>query len=195
VTDLKTDRLILRGWRDADLPAFAAMNDDPVVMEYMPKRLSYEESRQRGEQLRDKLVPPGLRHWIIEAPGVASLVGIIGLGHPPFEAAFTPCVEIGWRLARPYWGAGYATEAARGVMRHGFGTCALEEIVAFTTRSNSRSRTLMERLGMRRDEASDFDHPNLPADSPIRPHVLYRITKAQFEEASRAAAARQSRVG
>jgi RimJ/RimL family protein N-acetyltransferase len=177
VTQLATERLCLRAWRAADLPAHAALSADPRVMEFMPKRLSWAESEARAERIRDYHVEPGCRFWVVEAPGVASFVGLIGLSIPPFEAAFTPCVEIGWHLAAEYWGRGYATEAARRVLTYGFDRCDLTEIVAFTTVANRRSRALMERLGMRRDPEGDFEYPNLPEGHPLRPHVLYSLSR------------------
>jgi RimJ/RimL family protein N-acetyltransferase len=175
VTDLTTERLRLRAWRDSDLPAFAALGADPRVMEFMPKRLTWAESKAYAARIRDHHLEPGYRHWVVEAPGVASFVGLINLSTPPFEAAFTPCVEIGWRFAAECWGRGYATEAARRVLAYGFEDCDLPEIVALTTTANRRSRALMERLGMRRDPADDFEHPSLPQRHPLRPHVLYRL--------------------
>jgi RimJ/RimL family protein N-acetyltransferase len=178
LTELTTARLRLRAWRDADLPAFAALSADPRVMEFMPKRLSFAECAAAAVRLRDYQQAPGYRHWVVEAPGVAPLIGLVSLKPPPFEAAFTPCVEIGWRLAAAWWGQGYATEAARRLLQHGFATCGLAEIVAFTTVANQRSRALMERLGMRRDPEDDFEHPNLPEGHPLRPHVLYRLSRS-----------------
>jgi RimJ/RimL family protein N-acetyltransferase len=175
VTELTTERLRLRAWRDSDLPALAAFSADPRVMQFMPKRLTLDECKALAERLRDYYVEPGFRHWVVEVPGVAPCIGLIGLKPPPFAAAFTPCVEIGWRLAAEHWGRGYATEAARRVLAYGFEVCGLSEIVAFTTTANLRSRALMERLGMRRDPADDFEHPHLPQGHPLRPHVLYRL--------------------
>ncbi len=111
-----------------------------------------------------------------KCPALRTFIGFIGLSIPRFEAHFTPCVEIGWRLARAHWGRGYATEGARRVLAHGFGTLQLPEIVSFTTRDNQRSRAVMERIGMRRDPADDFDHPGLSPDHRLREHVLYRAS-------------------
>jgi RimJ/RimL family protein N-acetyltransferase len=177
VTPLTTKRLRLRAWRESDLPAFAALSADPRVMEFLPKRLSIAECEASALRFRDYYLAPGFRHWVVEASGVASFIGLVSLKPPPFEAAFTPCVEIGWRLAAAYWGQGYATEAAGRVIAHGFTTCRLAEIVAFTTVANQRSRALMERLGMTRDPADDFAHPHLPEGHPLRPHVLYRLRR------------------
>lgn len=177
MTELATERLLLRNWRDADLPAFAALNADPRVMEFLPKPLSFAESQAYAVRVRDYHLPPGLRFWVVEAPGVAPLIGLLNLTMPRFEAPFMPCVEIGWRLVAEHWGRGYATEAARRVVAYGFATCGLEAIVAFTTIANRRSRALMARLGMSRDPADDFDHPQLPEGHPLRPHVLYRLPR------------------
>ena len=118
--------------------------------------------------------------WAIEVPGVAPFVGFAGLAIARFNAHFTPCVEIGWRLAFDHWGHGYATEAARLVLGYGFGPLALPQIVSFTTVTNYRSRAVMERLRMRRDPADDFDYPSLPANHPLRRHVLYRLASDAY---------------
>ena len=99
---------------------------------------------------------------------------------PSFSAAFTPCVEVGWRLAAEHWGRGYAAEAAAAALTHGFETRGLDEIVSFTSVGHSRSRRVMEKLGMSHDPADDFDHPNLPLDHPINRHVLYRLTAKRW---------------
>jgi len=125
----------------------------------------------------------GFGLWAIEIPGVASFVGFAGLAVPGFSAHFTPCVEVGWRLAVEHWGRGYATEAAQLALAYGFGTLALSEIVSFTSAMNHRSRGVMERLGMHRDPADDFDYPTLPAGHPLRPHVLYRLERAEWQAA------------
>jgi ribosomal-protein-alanine N-acetyltransferase len=120
----------------------------------------------------------GFGWWALEIPGGAPFIGFVGLSIPRFNAHFTPCVEIGWRLAHAAWGKGYATEAARAALAHGFDVLKLEEIVSFTTTANLRSRNVMEKIGMRRDPADDFDHPSIAAGHPQRPHVLYRKTRA-----------------
>lgn len=121
----------------------------------------------------------GFGLWALEVPGVSPFAGFVGLSVPRFEAHFTPAVEIGWRLAAEYWGRGYATEGARAVLAYGFETLRLDEIVAFTTSTNPASQRVTEKIGMRRDEADDFDHPLLPAESPLRPHVLYRCRQPE----------------
>ena len=175
MTALATDRLLLRQWRDADREPFAAMNADPEVMRYFPKLLTREESDALIDNQGLVLDLRGWGLWAVEVVGGAPFVGFVGLAEPQFDAHFTPCVEVGWRLAREHWGRGYATEAARAVLAVGFDELGLDEIVALTTSANARSRRVMERLGMTHDPADDFEHPVLPEGHPIRPHVLYRL--------------------
>lgn len=112
--------------------------------------------------------------WAIEVPGVTELAGFVGLSVPDFVAHFTPCVEIGWRLAVQHWGKGYATEGALAVLDYAFTSLQLREVVSFATKENMASRRVMEKIGMIHDEGGDFVHPNLPEGHPLRPHVLYR---------------------
>jgi RimJ/RimL family protein N-acetyltransferase len=177
---LATPRLRLRPWRGDDLPALAAMNADPVVMRHFPSTLDRAGSDALAGRIRAHFARHGFGMWAVEAPGVAAFVGLVGLAVPGFRAHFTPCVEVGWRLARGHWGRGYATEAARAALAFGFGRAGLDEIVAFTVPANVRSRRVMERLGMRRSPADDFDHPALPEESPLRRHVLYRLSRADW---------------
>lgn len=174
MVELRTERLLLRGWRDSDLDPFAALNADAETMRFFPAPLTRKESDALAERWRSGLEAEGWGLWAVEAPGTADFVGCVGLARPSFEAHFTPAVEVGWRLARSHWGKGYATEAARAALAHGFGALGLEEIVSFTSRRNEPSIRVMERIGMTRDPADDFDHPRLPAGHPLRPHVLYR---------------------
>jgi RimJ/RimL family protein N-acetyltransferase len=178
---LTTARLRLRQWREEDLAPFAALNADPQVMEFFPKALTRAESDAVAGRIREHFARHGFGFWAVEAPGVADLVGFVGLAVPSFEAHFTPCVEMGWRLAREYWGRGYATEAAMAALAFGFETLALKEIVAFTVPANIPSRRVMGRLGMRRTLADDFDHPAIPEGHPLRPHVLYRLRRSEWQ--------------
>jgi RimJ/RimL family protein N-acetyltransferase len=171
---LTTERLVLRLWRDADRPPFAALNADPAVMEHFPGTLERAESDAFADGIMRHFERHGFGLWAVEVPGQAPFVGFVGLSVPRFDAHFTPAVEIGWRLAGPAWDHGYATEAAGAALEFGYEQAGLEEVVSFTAVGNARSRAVMERLGMTRDPAEDFDHPSLPADSPIRRHVLYR---------------------
>ena len=175
---LKTPRLLLRLWRDEDLPALAAMNSDPRVMEYFPKTLDRPESDAMAARYRDHFARLGFGFWVVEIPGIADFIGFVGLAVPTFETHFTPCVEIGWRLIPEYWGSGYATEAALASLDFGFRQLGLDEIVSFTAQSNLRSRRVMERIGMSRTPADDFDHPSIPEGHPLRRHVLYRARRS-----------------
>jgi RimJ/RimL family protein N-acetyltransferase len=175
VTELRTDRLLLRQWRDDDLEAFAELNSDPEVIRHFPRGLSRAESDTLADRQRTLIAERGWGLWAVEAP--EGFIGFVGLSEPRFEAHFTPAVEVGWRLAKRGWRKGYATEAARSVVAFGFDELALEEIVSFTFAGNERSRGVMERLGMTHDPADDFDHPLLPARDPLRHHVLYRLRR------------------
>lgn len=181
IPTLKTARLCLREWREDDLAPFAALNADPRVMEFMPKVLSRAESDAVAGRIREHFVRHGFGLWAVEVAGVADLIGFVGLRIPAFEAAFTPCVEIGWRLACEYWGHGYATEAARAALQFAFESLGLAEVVSFTVPANARSRRVMERLGMTRFPAEDFDHPMLAEGHPLRRHVLYRFPRRAWK--------------
>jgi len=176
---LRTRRLLLRGWRAGDLAPFAALNADPEVMRHFPAALTRAQSDALAGRLQERLARDGFGFWAVEVvvpDGPASgFIGFVGLNRPTFTAAFTPCIEIGWRLARPAWGAGYASEAARAALSFAFRELALAEVVSFTATGNLRSRAVMERLGMTRDPAEDFDHPDLPPGQPLSRHVLYRL--------------------
>ncbi len=174
-TSLRTERLVLRPWRDEDLEPFAAMGQDPEVMAHFPGLIDRARAEAILLRFRAHFAKHGWGIFALEAPGVAPFLGFVGLQWVPFEAPFTPAVEIGWRLARAHWGNGYATEAARAALDFGFDELSLEEIVAMTVRANVRSWRVMERIGMMRDEGGDFDHPNVPEGHPLRRHILYRM--------------------
>ncbi|KAB2837494.1 GNAT family N-acetyltransferase [bacterium] len=172
---LETPRLRLRPWKDSDLEPFARLNADPRVMEFFPKTLSREESDALAATIRERFQAWGYGFWAAEMKANGAFIGFIGISHPAFQAPFTPCTEIGWRLDRAYWGQGLATEGARAAASFAFEHLRLPELVSFTVPANLRSRAVMERLGMRRDSAEDFDHPGLPEGHPLRRHVLYRL--------------------
>ncbi len=174
---------MLRGWRDDDLDPFAALNADPEVMEFMPRLLTRSDCEGIIGRMLEHFDRHGFGWWAVEVPGTASLIGCVGIAVPRFEAHFTPCVEVGWRLARAHWGQGYATEAARAAIAFGFDQAGLDEIVSLTAVVNQRSQAVMRRLGMTRDPAEDFDHPTLPKDHRLCRHVLYRISPDEFRAA------------
>jgi RimJ/RimL family protein N-acetyltransferase len=172
---LRTERLLLRGWSPEDRDPFAALNADPRVMEFIGPAMARERSDLFADRIEARLAEHGFGLWAVEVPGVAPFVGYVGIAIPSLEAPFMPAIEIGWRLDAAFWGNGYASEAARAALAFAFGTLGLDEIVAFTNVGNVRSRRVMERIGMTYDPESDFEHPSVPAGSPLRPHVLYRI--------------------
>lgn len=174
---LHTERLCLRDWRDSDLAAFAELNADPEVMSYLPAVLSPIESDAFAKRIRRESSDREFGLWAVEISGGASFIGFVGLAVPRFQAHFTPCVEIGWRLARAYWGLGYASEAAEAALGHGFDVLSLAEIVSFTVPENRRSRRVMEKLGMQHVDSDDFEHPGMQPGHPLRSHVLYRLTR------------------
>lgn len=182
---LETDRLLLRPWRPDDLDRLAVMNADPEVMRHFPACLNRDESAAMMARNQAHFERYGFGWWVVEIKGLAAFAGFAGLFAPRFHAHFTPCIEVGWRLARPAWGKGYATEAGRVCLAFAFDNLALDEVVSFTTVGNDRSRKVMERLGMARRPADDFGHPRLPFDHPQRPHVLYRLPRQTLRPAGK----------
>jgi RimJ/RimL family protein N-acetyltransferase len=153
------------------------MNADPRVMEHFPALMTAAESDAAVARIEAHFEKHGFGLWAVEIVGEAPFAGFVGLSIPRFEAAFTPCVEIGWRLAAEYWGRGLATEGARAVLDFGFQQLQLNEIVSYTVPANLRSRRVMEKIGMTHDAAGDFDHPLLPAGHALSRHVLYRLAR------------------
>ena len=181
---MRTDRLILRRWRDADAAPFAALNADPQVMEHFPATLTRAESDELVAAIESRFDRHGFGLWALEIAATGEFIGFAGLNVPsfdvpPFARGTGPPVEVGWRLARPAWGHGYATEAARAALAYGFEVAGLPEIISFTSATNVRSQAVMRRIGMTHDPADDFDHPDLPVDSPLRRHVLWRISATE----------------
>ena len=169
---LRTPRLVLREWRDEDAEAFAAMSADPGLTEFLlpPDPEWVTRVRRRWDE-------QGFGQFVVELPGEAPFIGVVGLGDLHAAVPAAPAIEAAWRLARPYWGKGYALEAARAAVEDGLYRLGLKEIVAITVIDNRRSRRVMEGLGMTHDPAEDFDfqHPRLPPGHPLRRHVLYRL--------------------
>ena len=157
--DSCTSRLVLRQWREQDRAPFAKLNADPLVMEHFPASLNREQSDALMDRTSEQLSRDGYGLWAVEVRTSGEFIGFVGLAVPSWQAAFTPCTEIGWRLAWSAWGQGYATEAAKVSLAKAFEPAGLEEVVSFAATGNRRSRQLMERIGLTRDPSGDFDHP------------------------------------
>jgi RimJ/RimL family protein N-acetyltransferase len=170
-----TERLVLRHWRESDKEPFARINADARVMEFMPGLLTREESDALVDRIEAHFRRHGFGLYAVELRDDHSFAGYIGLAVPSFRAHFTPCVEIGWRLSANCWGQGLATEGAGRIVQHASEDLRLRALVSFTAPANIRSRRVMEKLGMSRNAADDFDHPGLPDGHPLRRHVLYRL--------------------
>jgi RimJ/RimL family protein N-acetyltransferase len=185
----RTERLILRNWEDRDRDMFFRLNSDHRVMEFFPFRRDRTESDMFLDRLRDGIAESGYGFSVIETAATGECVGFCGLKEPDLDPVFPAgTIEIGWRLAPEYWGKGYVTEAAGAWLDFGFETLSLDEIVSFAVWNNFRSTAVMERLGMQRDPARDFDHPNVPdTHRHLRRHALYRLTRQEWKQQKRAA--------
>src|SRR3981081_2072288 len=179
IVTLRTERLMLRPWREADRALFAAMNADPKVMEHFPRVNTREESDAALDRLVARMEHEGFGLWAVEVPGVAEFIGFVGLNRADALMG-RPVLEVGWRLAAEYWGRGYATEGGRASLAQAFDVLGQEEVVSFTTAANVRSRHVMEKLGLVRRPEEDFDHPGVPASGAGRRHVVYAITAEQW---------------
>jgi RimJ/RimL family protein N-acetyltransferase len=183
MTSLESNRLILREWLAKDLSPFTAMNADPEVMRYFPEPLSHSKSEHLFESYRKGLNENKFGIWAVELKASGNFIGCVGLAIPNFQAHFTPCTEIGWRLQLSAWGKGYAAEAAGRVLDHALGELSLYEVVACTSLLNERSMRVMERIGMVRDRGGDFDHPKVPDRHRLKRHALFRKTQAPLVDA------------
>lgn len=186
--EFSTERLRLRIWRDTDRAPFAALNADPQVMQYFPATQDRAASDASIDAWQAQFAERGWSNWAVELLATGDFIGFVGLSVPRRVLPFSPCVEIGWRLARAHWGRGYATEAARGALRVGFGQLGLDEIVSFTALGNAASRAVMLRIGMH-DAHADFDHPALPEGHALRRHCLYRLGRKDGSIAARTSSA------
>ena len=171
---IETERLVLRGWRDDDVEPWIAMGTDPRVMEFFPGVYDRAKAESMAALIRAALDTNGFGWWVVEPKGGPSFAGVVALQDVPFDAPFTPAIEVGWRLPHEQWGKGYATEGAAAALRFAFETLGADEVVAMTSALNLRSQRVMERLGMTHDRADDFDHPKIPEGHRLRRHVLYR---------------------
>ena len=174
MTELRTERLILRQWCDSDRETFAELNADTETMRYFLAPLTQEESDAVVDRASAHIDEHGWGWWAVEVAGGAPFIGFVGLAVPKFAP---DQVEVGWRLHRDHWGKGYATEAGRESLRYGFEELGLDEVVSFTAVANMPSRRVMERIGMTHDPSRDFDHPRVPDGHPLQRHVLYAISR------------------
>ncbi|SFL92682.1 GNAT family N-acetyltransferase [Variovorax sp. OV329] len=184
IAELKTTRLLLRDWRPEDEAPYAALNADPEVMRYLLGPIDREKSDAQIGSFREHFEREGFGRWAVEVPGVAPFIGTVGITRMPYSTPFTPAVEVSWRLARAHWRQGLACEAAQAALAFGFEQAGLAEIVSITVPANLRSQAVMQRLGMTRDVAGDFDHPNVPVGHALQRHVLYRMSKQAWRERS-----------
>lgn len=179
--EIETLRLNLRQWRQEDRSAFAKLNSDPIVMRYYPRVLNTSESNAMAQKMELLLHKQGWGFWAVEKRDDTRFIGFVGLNKPAYKLPVTPCVEIGWRLAKDYWGCGYATEAAQACLSVAFNQLGLHEIYSFTSLPNMKSQAVMKRIGMINTHAN-FEHPMIPENHPLREHVLYLIDKRRWVE-------------
>lgn len=184
IDQLETTRLLLRRWKESDVEPFAAMNANPEVMKYFVRTLTPDQTADMVANLDARFDSEGFGLWAVEVRDSGDFIGFTGLSRPKFEFFFTPCVEIGWRLNHTAQGKGYATEAAKEVLRDGFERLALEEIVSFAAAINERSINVMKKIGMKRNASEDFRHPMIDPASPLAPHVLYRLSRHDWRNLS-----------
>jgi RimJ/RimL family protein N-acetyltransferase len=177
---LFTERLILRSWRNSDRQPFAEMSEDADVMEHLRPLPTRDACNAWIDFQINHQSSHGFCLWVLESRASGRFMGAVGLLHVGFAARFTPAVEVGWRLARPFWGQGFAVEAARAALQFGFEQIRLAEIVAHASVRNGRSRRVMVKLGMSHDCAEDFDHPRIPESDRLRRQVLYRLTRGAW---------------
>jgi RimJ/RimL family protein N-acetyltransferase len=184
---LTTNRLILRTWKPSDIPLMAAISSDPLVMEHFPATQDIAATQALVDHINQHYEKFGYTTYAVETKDMHEFIGFVGLNHPPFEIPnfkpkSLPIVEIGWRLSSKHWREGYATEAAKAVLHYAFTELKLGEIISFTVVANTKSRRVMEKIGLHHSKADDFDHPKLEENSPLKRHVLYRITRDNYQK-------------
>jgi len=175
---IETPRIGLRNWKNSDTPPFIEMNMDSQVMEFFPSALSKEETMAMIEKIKKFIADNNFGLWAVEIKHTKEFIGFVGLSMPRFQSDFTPCVEIGWRLAHKHWGYGYASEAAAACLDYGFNHLKLDEIISFTSALNTRSVSVMEKIGM--EYIKDFEHPLIEDGNRLKRHVLYAKKAASF---------------
>lgn len=171
---IETDRLILREWKDEDIKPFARMNADAVIMEYFPRRLDEKETERLVGRFRKHFKEHGFGPYALESKADGVFIGFVGLSLVDLDVPFKGLPEIAWRLDYGYWGQGFATEGAKAVLKHAYADWKLKEVVSYAVHDNARAISIMEKIGLRRDPAGDFDYPKLRKDHPLGKFVLYR---------------------
>ncbi|MEQ1872203.1 MAG: GNAT family N-acetyltransferase [Ilumatobacteraceae bacterium] len=182
--EIRTERLLLRRWREADKAPYAQLNADPEVMRHFPSTLTRDQSDQMVDRMTAAWDANSFGLWAVERLDTGAFIGFVGLAAPNWQAEFTPCVEVGWRLAAAHWGQGFAPEAARAALAFGFENVDLpnDEIVSFTTKQNVKSQRVMQKIGLHLDPTREFDHPMTPGWVEQR-HVFYCIDRSQWQAA------------
>ena len=186
ILPFETERLIVRNWENRDRDLFFRINSDERVMEYFPFRRNRQQSDEMLDRLRASIAREGFGFAALQLKTTGACIGFCAIARASLESAGFPAdmVEIGWRLDAPFWGKGYASEAARAWLRKGFVDLGLDEIVSFAVHDNHRSTSVMERIGLRRDASRDFDHPGVPDTHPhLRRHVFYSLTNEEWRAA------------
>ena len=181
IIELQTSRLKLRQWKDSDLIAFAKLSADPEVMKFYPSTLKKNESDDLAYKIKGLIAQRGWGFWAVEEIKTKKFIGFVGLHKPTYDLPVTPCVEVGWRLAKEYWGNGYATEASNKSLDFAFNKLSLDTVYSFTSVANIKSRAVMERIGMVNIN-KNFEHPIIPKGHPLREHVLYQITRKEWQK-------------
>ena len=181
IVELQSNRLKLRQWKDSDLITFAKLSADQEVMRFYPSTLNKNESDDLACKIKGLIAKRGWGFWAVEELKTEKFIGFVGLHEPTYDLPVTPCVEIGWRLAKEYWGKGYATEASNISLDFAFNKLNLDKIYSFTSVANIKSRAVMERIGMVNIN-KNFEHPNIPKGHVLREHVLYRITQDEWQK-------------
>jgi len=177
---VETPRLILRDWKDSDREPWAAMGRDPEVMRYLGPVMTREQADAGFERAQGQIARDGFGFWAVERKADGRFLGFLGPKNTTFDAHFTPNIELGWRLSRDAWGQGLATEGARAARDWAFQNIETDEVIAITVPGNLGSQAVMRKIGLERDLAGDFDHPNLAETDPLRPHLLFRLNRERW---------------
>ena len=175
----ESERLLFRHWRVSDRDAFYELNSHPDVMRFFPSILSREESEAYIDAIIDRLEKNGFGFWAVALKDTNEFIGFIGLNSPNIGLKIEPCIEIGWRLKKEFWGRGFATEGAKRVLRYAFDECQFEKVYSFTTIRNRNSENVMTKIGMKNTN-KNFFHPKIPKEHPLCEHVLYVLTREDW---------------